>query len=780
MANERKTENIVREELRKLGYYDSTDLIIEEQKSDFPSIDKLLKNASKKGKGKGYPEFIIRSKKSTNFIIVIECKADTKKHESESLNMFSEYAVDGALLYGAFLSKGYDVLAIGVSGETKREVKISQFLYLKNSNKYHRYFDNKFLTFDDYLNGYLTSDIKFNQDYSKLLDYTKDINELLHSKKVKEAQRSLLISGILIALNNRAFKASYSSHKKADQLATQLINTITDEFSNANLPVDKIKNLKQAYSFIQTHSTLSTDKLFFEDLINSIDENINNFMRTHKYFDTLGQFYIEFLRYANNDKGLGIVLTPPHITELFSEIAQVDKDSVVYDNCCGTCGFLISAMKYMVKDANSDSEKIKEIKKKQLIGVEFQDDIYALGVSNMIIHGDGKTNIMLDDCFNQTKAISETHKPNIGFLNPPYKSKKSDIEELEFVLDNLSTLKQGGTCISIIPLSCAIGLSGDTLELKRRILENHTLEAVMSMPEDLFHNSKVNVVTCVIVITAHKPHPKGKKTWLGYWREDGFIKTKGQGRIDLDNIWEDRKNLWLNSFVNREVVSQLSVTKELQANEEWCAEAYLTTDYSIIDKPMYLHNVKRYLSYRLLNDLLDFQIDKPKKNNSKNAIKLVPLTDVFDVFNGLASSQVDVKDECENPNDLRYIRPSQTYHGSIAGYVDSLLIDDKHIYPDNTIYVSTDGQGSHSYSYLSSFEFVPNSNVSVLIPKRVMSIQEKIFYTICISINRYRFSYGRKPKGDRLKDILIPNTPHDFVFDKVFDEIFENWKTVVV
>ena len=98
MANERKTENIVREELRKLGYYDSSDLIIEEQKSDFPSIDKLLKNASKKGKGKGYPEFIIRSKKSTNFIIVIECKADTKKHESGSLNMFSEYAVDGALL----------------------------------------------------------------------------------------------------------------------------------------------------------------------------------------------------------------------------------------------------------------------------------------------------------------------------------------------------------------------------------------------------------------------------------------------------------------------------------------------------------------------------------------------------------------------------------------------------------------------------------------------------------------------------------------------------------
>ncbi|MFM6199447.1 MAG: hypothetical protein ACKPE1_09950, partial [Dolichospermum sp.] len=70
--------------------------------------------------------------------------------------------------------------------------------------------------------------------------------------------------------------------------------------------------------------------------------------------------------------------------------------------------------------------------------------------------------------------------------------------------------------------------------------------------------------------------------------------------------------------------------------------------------------------------------------------------------------------------------------------VDKTQIDDKYIYPDNTIYVSTDGQGSHSYSYVSSFEFVPNSNVSVLIPKRQMSLQEKIYYSICVTSNRFK------------------------------------------
>jgi len=80
----------------------------------------------------------------------------------------------------------------------------------------------------------------------------------------------------------------------------------------------------------------------------ALGEHVHGFMESHKYFDTVGQFYIEFLRYANNDKGLGIVLTPPHITELFVDIAEVGKDSIVVDSCCGTGGFLISAMKKMV------------------------------------------------------------------------------------------------------------------------------------------------------------------------------------------------------------------------------------------------------------------------------------------------------------------------------------------------------------------------------------------------------------------------------------------------
>lgn len=777
MANERKTENIVRRHLNELGYFDDRNIVVEEQHSDYLVIDKLLANASKKGVGKGFPEFIIRSTDYSDFLIVIECKADIKKHESTSFNKYSEFAVDGALLYSSFLSKEFDVLAIAVSGETDSEVKVSQFLQLKGSHKPVKFLGDKFLSLKDYYSALMQSDMKFNQDYLKLLQHTKELNDLLHSKKIKEAQRSLLISGILIALQNKAFKNSFTAHKKPNQLATHLLTTIVDEFTNANLPSDKVANLKQAYSFILTNTTLTTDKDFFVELINDIEDNINSFIHTHKYFDTLGQFYIEFLRYANSDKGLGIVLTPPHITELFTDIANVNKDNIVLDNCMGTGGFLISAMKKMVADAKGNSTKISDIKKKQLVGVEYQDDIYALGVSNMIIHGDGKANVYLGNCFDVSSDIKERFKPNIGFLNPPYKTKKTDVEELAFVMNNLNALQKGGTCVAIVPLSCAIATKGDVFELKKQILNNHTLEAVMSMPEDLFHNSKVSVVTCVFVITAHIPHPKNKKTWLGYWREDGFVKTKGRGRIDLNQTWEDIKENWLNAYVNRETVENFSFTKVLNPNEEWCIENYLIADYEHLSPDAFKGAVERYLAYRLLNGLMDFNVSTPKNLNEQS--KLVKLSDLFDVYNGLASSQVEVKENSETDSDIRYIRPSQKYEGSIAGYVDSDFIEDKYIFPTDSLYVSTDGQGSHSYAYVSSFEFVPNSNVSVLIPKKEMSLQEKLYYSLCITSNRFKFSYGRKPKGDRLKDILIPSSPPNFVFSSVFEEIFDNWKKII-
>lgn len=148
---------------------------------------------------------------------------------------------------------------------------------------------------------------------------------------------------------------------------------------------------------------------------------------------------------------------------------------------------------------------------------------------------------------------------------------------------------------------------------------------------------------------------------------------------------------------------------------------------------------------------------KTKRNGYKK-IELVPLSSLFKMKNGTASSEVKRISYKKNENWIPYIRPSYRQSTSIDAYVNRNMFGRDEIYPKNTLYVSTDGQGSHTFSYVSVCDFVPNSNVTVLLPKREMTLKEKLFYAMCITHNRFKFSYGRKPKGQKLAEILLPST----------------------
>lgn len=129
--NERITEQLTRELLRKKNYFKKEHFLVEEQMSSNLKISALLHGASKSGNGIGKPEFIITNTFVKNLIIVIECKASIKKHMSETLQMANDYAVDGALHYARFLSKGYNVIAIGISGQSEAEMKMDTYFWLK-------------------------------------------------------------------------------------------------------------------------------------------------------------------------------------------------------------------------------------------------------------------------------------------------------------------------------------------------------------------------------------------------------------------------------------------------------------------------------------------------------------------------------------------------------------------------------------------------------------------------------------------------------------------------
>lgn len=596
--NERITENIVR---RKFEPAIKEGFIIEEQQSKNHRINKLLKLASKRGNGKGYPDFIISHESDSDFLLIVECKANKKFHQSRSLDQYDKYAVDGALLYSSYLSKEFDVISLGVSGQNEAELLCSGFLQLKTLIEPKPFIDD-LLSLSDLRTKYIYDEATKHQRYEEILSYNRELNQTLHNYRIREADRSLLLSGILIALEHDVFKNGYTKYQNSKQLADGLVTAVIQQLQNSNIPDLRIKTLEHAYSFIKTNATLSSNKDFFIELIDTVNKKINSFAKTYKFYDIFGEFYIEFLRYANSDKGLGIVLTPKHITELFCDLAGVTKDSVVFDNCCGTGGFLISAMRKMMGAVDYNSEKERHIKEKQIIGIEYQDSIFPLACSNMIIHGDGKTNIFNDDCFKfdiQNK-IKKSFSPTVGLLNPPFKTDKEDMEELEFVLNNLEGLAENALCVALLPMQCAIAQNGGKLALKTRLLKNHTLEAVISLPDELFYNSKVSVVTCAMIIRAQKPHPEGYETYFGYWKNDGFVKRKNKGRTDANQTWENIKKEWLKSFRNRKSAAGTSVVQCVTSEDEWCAEAYMETNYFNLTKEDFIKNIKNFVAFQFL------------------------------------------------------------------------------------------------------------------------------------------------------------------------------------
>ncbi|HEY0460097.1 MAG TPA: restriction endonuclease subunit S [Pyrinomonadaceae bacterium] len=139
------------------------------------------------------------------------------------------------------------------------------------------------------------------------------------------------------------------------------------------------------------------------------------------------------------------------------------------------------------------------------------------------------------------------------------------------------------------------------------------------------------------------------------------------------------------------------------------------------------------------------------------------LGELFDVKNGVASSDLIISEDKTPLFNIPFIRPSNSWKNLVVGYLESAEIDEKFIFPKDSLIVSTNGQGSHTFSYVCPVEFVPNSDVAVLIPKRAMSKKEKMFYAMCITKNRFKFNYGRKPKGNKLENIILPVSVSDWV-----------------
>ena len=283
-SNESKTENIVRSHFAAFG-----DAVrIEEQSSDVPIIQKALQAASKAGNGMGRPDFLIGLPDEPTLLIVVECKADRQKHQSANLDQYSDYAVDGVLLYASHLAKQFDVLGIAVSGMDERDVKVSHFLHLKNQPSALDAFGDTLLCPTEYVQGYLSNPAKYRQDFESLQRFIHDMNNRLHIHRVSESNRSLLISAILIAMERPTFKNSYLLEHSPAQLASDLVQSVEIQLKRANIGTARLEVLKQHFGFIPTETVLTTRDGVLTEIIRDIDVEVNSFIKNHKYRDVLG------------------------------------------------------------------------------------------------------------------------------------------------------------------------------------------------------------------------------------------------------------------------------------------------------------------------------------------------------------------------------------------------------------------------------------------------------------------------------------------------------------
>jgi len=611
MANERITEDIVRTHFKEDPLFSS--IKFEEQRSTNIRVMDALATASKALTGKGgKPEFIITfPQQSMDYLIVVECKADVSKHESKNRVCPKDYAVDGALHYSKHLAKEFNVISIAVSG-TEDNLCVTQFIQHKNSDNIVEIKNKHLLSIYNYAQTFKNEQFSYNLKDVNIVEKAIKLNEDFQSVSISEVMRNTLVSGILLALQDDIFKGSYSIADTSKTIADMLMQALdrvlkkakvrrADDMMNVyqgiyNEPLVQQKTLKQKKKDI-----LSVE--FFKETIRFLETQVYPLLKYEESgYDILGKFYTEFIRYAASKQKQGLVLTPSHVTDLFCDLAQIKVDDVVYDCCCGTGGFLIAAMKRMFLLAGSDEDRKNNIRMNQLLGMELRPEMFTFACSNMMLRGDGKSNLDCGSCFDDQKVDRiKKLKPTVGFLNPPYDQGVAD--QLKFIEKSLEVVApQKGRVVAIVQMSCGIKDEKEANAIRERLLKKYTLKAVISMPDDLFY--PVGVVTCVIVFDAVPPTIPNYKTWFGYLKDDGFVKRKNKGRIDAFDRWSKIKRKFIEAYNNNDEVLGLSVKQCVQNSpkddtfKEWCAEAYMQTDYSTLTKKDFEDTIKRYAVFQ--------------------------------------------------------------------------------------------------------------------------------------------------------------------------------------
>lgn len=520
--------------------------------------DKNLKSYPILIEYKGHKDKLIKLDKAGNITI----KNSKNEHDYRTIKT---YAVNGAVHYANALlhyTNYEDIIAIGMTGYKDDQDKLQYSIGVYYVSKENLGYGQKVGDYTDF--SFLSKD-NFDEFIEKVNELSLTEEELEHLKEKREEE----ITKSLKNLNNDIYKnetglgendrvylvvasiiATLGVPEKVSPLEKSELKSLLEEGNrDGDIILRKIKAFLSEKNIPKEKEELITRTLANTLLMENINKPLNGESQLKRVFikivddlgiyykigittDFTGKLFNEMYNWLgfSQDKLNDVVLTPPYVATLLSKLARVNKDSYVWDFATGSAGLLVAAMNEMLIDArntiNSPEElKIKEaqIKANQLLGLEILSNIYMLAILNMILMGDGSSNILNQDSLKDFDGYYGFRNEKIKFpatafiLNPPYSAPGNG---MNFVEKALSMMDKGYAAI-IIQNSAG---SGKATGYNKRILKSNTLLASIKMPIDLFVG-KSSVQTNIYVFRVGEAHNKDEIVKFIDFSNDGYTRT---------------------------------------------------------------------------------------------------------------------------------------------------------------------------------------------------------------------------------------------------------------
>ncbi len=499
-------------------------------------------------------------------------------------------------------------------------------------------------------------------DREKVLKNTYDLNELLHKMDIDENKRSQFVGTTLLYIKDMVRKAGAS---RIDEKLVEKLNSVWEMMDEKairgaiegvlNNLLDGSENKTKKIDLLQKNvlNDQKVKRLTMKNWITVLDTILLDIYRyidadSSEGQDILNLFFIAFNKYTGKaDKNQAF--TPDHITDFMCRVADVDRTKVVLDPTCGSGSFLVQAMVKELADCHRGKTEeeatalMTDVKTKHIFGIENEEKAYGLSTTNMLIHSDGNSNIKFASCFDSKKFIMDAD-PDIILMNPPYNAKPIGIPEkykkdwgkakdgkedptkgmvfIHFLSDVVKEMndkreaegapRKTVKLAVLLPVAAAIGTSTIIEAEKINMLENNTLEAVFTLPNEVFYPG-ASACACCMVFTLGKPHKNAddtvNKTFFGYYKEDGFKKKKNLGRVEQfdgnnNSIWRQIESVWLDYYRNKTVKDGMSAMQEVSGEDEWLCEAYMKTDYTKLCEADFQQTLNNFLAYQMKEGII--------------------------------------------------------------------------------------------------------------------------------------------------------------------------------